>query len=54
MDFYEVLEQVQHLLRQRGRVAYRVLKLQGNISFTHPLVQFLIEGWNHPNTFLGK
>ena len=28
MDFYEVLEQVQDLLRQRGRVAYRVLKLQ--------------------------
>src|SRR6266702_3440483 len=28
MDFYDVLEQVQDLLRQRGRVAYRVLKLQ--------------------------
>ncbi|HEY5864157.1 MAG TPA: hypothetical protein VI542_01180, partial [Candidatus Tectomicrobia bacterium] len=28
MDFYEVLEQVLDLLRQRGRVAYRVLKLQ--------------------------
>src|SRR5262249_15091172 len=28
MDFYEVLDQVQDLLRQRGRVAYRVLKLQ--------------------------
>jgi len=28
MDFYEVLEQVVDLLRQRGRVAYRVLKLQ--------------------------
>ena len=28
MDFYEVLEQVLDLLCQRGRVAYRVLKLQ--------------------------
>src|SRR5215471_304611 len=28
MDFYDVLDQVQDLLRQRGRVAYRVLKLQ--------------------------
>ena len=28
MDFYAVLEQVLDLLRQRGRVAYRVLKLQ--------------------------
>ena len=28
MDFYNVLDQVQDLLRQRGRVAYRVLKLQ--------------------------
>jgi class 3 adenylate cyclase len=28
MDFYAVLDQVQDLLRQRGRVAYRVLKLQ--------------------------
>jgi hypothetical protein len=28
MDFYDMLEQVQDLLRQRGRVAYRVLKLQ--------------------------
>jgi class 3 adenylate cyclase len=28
MDFYEVLTQVLDLLRQRGRVAYRVLKLQ--------------------------
>jgi hypothetical protein len=28
MDFYEVPDQVLDLLRQRGRVAYRVLKLQ--------------------------
>jgi len=28
MDFYDVLDQVLNLLRQRGRVAYRVLKLQ--------------------------
>ena len=28
MDFYAVLDQVIDLLRQRGRVAYRVLKLQ--------------------------
>jgi hypothetical protein len=28
--------------------------LQGNISFTHPLVQFFIDGWNHLNVFLGK
>src|SRR5262249_17611366 len=28
MEFYAVLDQVLDLLRQRGRVAYRVLKLQ--------------------------
>jgi len=28
MDFYDVLDQVLDLLRQRGRVAYRILKLQ--------------------------
>src|SRR5262249_49219859 len=28
MDFYDVLDQVLDLLRQRGRVAYRVLKLK--------------------------
>ena len=28
MDFYDVLEQILDLLRQRGRVAYRVLKRQ--------------------------
>ena len=28
MDFYAVLDQVMDLLRQRGRVTYRALKLQ--------------------------
>ena len=28
MDFYAVLDQVVDLLRQRGRVTYRALKLQ--------------------------
>ena len=28
MDFYEVLDQVVDLLRRRGRVTYRALKLQ--------------------------
>ena len=28
MDFYEVLDKVQELLAQRGRVSYRALKLQ--------------------------
>jgi hypothetical protein len=28
--------------------------LQDNVSFTHPLMQFFIDGWNHPNAFLGK
>ena len=39
MDFYEVLDQVLDLLRQRGRVAYRVLKLQ-----------FKLEAFNFTNT----
>jgi class 3 adenylate cyclase/predicted ATPase len=32
MDFYEVLEQVLDMLRRRGRVAYRALKLQFNLD----------------------
>jgi len=28
MDFYEVVDQVANLLRQRGRLTYRSLKLQ--------------------------
>jgi len=28
MDFYEVVDQVANLLRQRGRLTYRCLKLQ--------------------------
>jgi class 3 adenylate cyclase/predicted ATPase len=32
MDFYEVLEQALDLLRRRGRVAYRALKLQFNLD----------------------
>ena len=42
MDFYEVLEQVQDLLRQRGRVAYRVLKLQWEEGGIAPQVVFEI------------
>ena len=29
MDFYDVLDRVQDLLTQRGRVSYRALKLRG-------------------------
>src|SRR5262249_18634860 len=32
MDFYEVLDQVLDLLRQRGRVAYRVLNLPSRLD----------------------
>jgi predicted ATPase/class 3 adenylate cyclase len=32
MDFYEVLEQALDILRRRGRVAYRALKLQFNLD----------------------
>ena len=32
MDFYEVLEQALDILRRRGRVAYRALKLQLNLD----------------------
>jgi hypothetical protein len=32
MDFYEVLEQALDVLRRRGRVAYRALKLQFNLD----------------------
>ena len=32
MDFYAVLDQVLALLRQRGRVSYRALKLQFHLD----------------------
>src|SRR6266699_5250452 len=32
MDFYEVLDKVQELLAQRGRVSYRALKLQFHLD----------------------
>lgn len=32
MEFYAVLDQVVELLRQRGRVTYRALKLQFNLD----------------------
>jgi hypothetical protein len=32
MNFYEVLDQVIDLLRRRGRVAYRALKMQFNLD----------------------
>ena len=32
MDFYEVLDQVLDLLRRRGRVSYRALKLQFDLD----------------------
>jgi len=32
MEFYELLEQVQDLLRRRGRVSYRALKVQFNLD----------------------
>ena len=35
MDFYEVLGQVLDLLQRRGRVAYRVLKIQYNLTDEH-------------------
>ena len=35
MDFYEVLDQVVALLRTRGRVTYRALKLQFELDDEH-------------------
>src|SRR5215467_2489186 len=32
MDFYDILDQVIDLLKQRGRVSYRALKMQFNLS----------------------
>jgi hypothetical protein len=32
MDFYEVFDQVLALLRQRGRVSYRALKIQFHLD----------------------
>ena len=32
MDFYAVLDQIVEVLRSRGRVSYRALKLQFNLS----------------------
>jgi hypothetical protein len=32
MDFYEVLDKVQELLAQRGRVSYRALKIQFHLD----------------------
>src|SRR5262245_52212134 len=32
MDFYDVLDKVQELLTQRGRVSYRALKLQFHLD----------------------
>jgi hypothetical protein len=35
MDFYEVLDQIIDLLRHRGRVTYRALKLQFKLNDEH-------------------
>jgi class 3 adenylate cyclase len=35
MEFYDVLDQVLHLLRSRGRVSYRALKLQFHLDDDH-------------------
>ena len=35
MDFYEVLDQVIVLLKQRGRASYRALRLQFNLEDEH-------------------
>ena len=35
MDFYEVLDQVLDLLKQRGRVSYPALKVQFNLDDDH-------------------
>src|SRR5262249_39559897 len=45
MDFYEVVDQVLALLRQRGRVTYRALKLQFQLDNEHleTLTEELIE-----------
>jgi hypothetical protein len=37
MDFYAVLDQAGDLLRQRGRVTYRALKLQFQLDDDQPL-----------------
>jgi hypothetical protein len=35
MDFYEVLDQILDLLKQRGRVSYPALKVQFNLDDDH-------------------
>jgi hypothetical protein len=35
MDFYEVLDQILDLLKQRGRVSYPALKAQFNLDDDH-------------------
>ena len=35
MDFYAVLDQVLELLRRRGRVSYRALRLQFHLDDAH-------------------
>ena len=41
MDFYDVLDQVVHLLRQRQRVSYRALKRQFQDARQHRSLAFL-------------
>jgi len=36
MDFYDVLDQVLDLLRQRGRVTYTITPSSGNSGSTRP------------------
>ena len=46
MAFYDVLDQVLELLRSRGRVTYRALKLQFTLDDEHleALKEEIIEG----------
>ena len=49
MDFYDVLDKVQELLTQRGRVSYRALKIQFHLDdeALEALKEELIEVHHH-------
>ena len=50
MDFYDVLEQVLDLLRQRGRVAYRVLRLQFKLDDEFGAGRALMQAMQQPDS----
>src|SRR4029453_6956667 len=56
MDFYEVLDQIIDLLRQRGRVSYQALKRQFDVddAYLEDLKVELIEGQERARDHMRK